>query len=108
MSATASLFSDAGLLAQAIADATDDAVFARDREGRYQYANPAMLAAIGRGAAQVLGRRDDEVVADAAAARRAMAQDRRVLDSAFSRDQPTRRRTGASWIPAKAATWSRR
>ena len=96
MSATASLFGDAGLLAQAIADATDDAVFAKDREGRYRYANPATLAAIGRAAAEVLGRRDDEVMADAAAARRAMAHDRSVLDSGEGKDfeHPVMQRDG--------------
>ncbi|MDB5956900.1 PAS domain-containing protein [Ramlibacter sp.] len=80
MTATPSLFTDAGLLARAIADATDDAIFAKDSEGRYQYANPAALAAIGRRAEDLLGRRDDEVQADAAFALRAMAQDRRVLE----------------------------
>ena len=89
MSATASLFSDAGLLAQAIADATDDAVFARDREGRYRYANPAMLAAIGRGAARCW---------DGATTRSWPMPRRRVAPW---------RRTGACWIPGRVATWSR-
>lgn len=77
----ASLFDHPGLLAKAIAEATDDVIFAKDLEGRYRFANPATLAAVGRGADEVLGRTDLEFDADPAAARRRMDSDRRVLQS---------------------------
>lgn len=72
-------FADPGLLAQAIAEATDDVIFAKDRQGRYQYANPATLAAMGRTLEEVIGRTDAECMADPAAARRVMENDRRVF-----------------------------
>lgn len=77
----ANLFSNAGLLATAIAQATDDAIFAKDLQGRYQFANPATLAAVGYSAEEVLGRTDLEFMEDKAAARRLMAADRAVLAS---------------------------
>jgi PAS domain S-box-containing protein len=79
--ATAStrLFQDAGLLARAIADASDDVIFAKDLEGRYQFANPATLAAVGRTADQVLGRTDADFMPDAEAARRVMRNDQAVI-----------------------------
>jgi PAS domain S-box-containing protein len=76
-----SLVADAALLANAIAEATDDVVFAKDVEGRYQYANPATLAVLGRPREQVLGRNDLELMPDAETARRLMANDARVLAS---------------------------
>lgn len=72
-------FADPGLLAQAIAEATDDVIFAKDRDGRYQYANPAMLAAVGRTLGEVLGRTDAECMPDAATARLVMENDAHVL-----------------------------
>jgi PAS domain S-box-containing protein len=75
----ASLFENPGLLAIAIAEATDDVIFAKDLEGRYRFANPATLAALGHSAEQVLGRTDLEVMADPQAARQVMENDRKVL-----------------------------
>ena len=77
----ASLFDHPGLLAKAIAEATDDVIFAKDAHGRYRFANPATLAAVGRSADEVLGRTDLEFDTDAIAARRRMESDRRVLES---------------------------
>ncbi|MGV3570843.1 MAG: PAS domain-containing protein [Ramlibacter sp.] len=74
-------FDDAGALARMIAEASDDVIFAKDLEGRYQFANPATLASLGRGLAEVLGRRDAEILADAAAAGRLADHDRMVLTS---------------------------
>jgi len=75
----APLFADPGLLATAIAQATDDVVFAKDVDSRYQFANPAMLAVVGRTAEQVLGRSDLEFMADPVLARRLMDNDRIVM-----------------------------
>jgi PAS domain S-box-containing protein len=77
----ASLIGDPGLLVRAIADATPDAVFAKDLQGRYLFANPAVLAAVGCPAEQVLGRTDLEFMQDAEAARRLMQNDRRVMET---------------------------
>jgi PAS domain S-box-containing protein len=77
----ASLFDHPGLLAKAIAEATDEVIFAKDAHGRYRFANPATLAAVGRSADEVLGRTDLEFDTDAIAARRRMESDRRVLES---------------------------
>jgi PAS domain S-box-containing protein len=68
-------------LLSAIALATDDVIFAKDMEGRYQFANPATLAAFGRDAADVLGHTDEEILQDKVAARRRMQTDRQVLAS---------------------------
>lgn len=81
MTAAASLFDHPGLLAIAIAEATDDVIFAKDLEGRYRFANPATLAALGHGAEQVLGHTDLEFMADPQAARQVMENDRQVLCS---------------------------
>ena len=67
----APLFADPGLLATAIAQATDDVVFAKDVDSRYQFANPAMLA--------VVGRTDLEFMADPVLARRLIENDRIVM-----------------------------
>jgi PAS domain S-box-containing protein len=77
----ASLFDHPGLLAKAIAEATDDVIFAKDLEGRYRFANPATLAIMGRREEEVLGRTDLEVMGDPVTARRLMENDRRVLAS---------------------------
>jgi PAS domain S-box-containing protein len=76
-----SLVADAGALATAIAEATDDVVFAKDLQGRYQFINPAALAVLGLARAQVIGRTDLDVMPDKVVARRLMANDARVFAS---------------------------
>ncbi len=71
----------AGLLADAIAQATDDVIFAKDLAGRYRFANPATLAVFGLPAERVLGHTDAQILDDQRAARRLMESDRRVLES---------------------------
>ncbi|HYC66463.1 MAG TPA: PAS domain-containing protein, partial [Reyranellaceae bacterium] len=68
----------------AIAQATDDVIFAKDLQSRYQFANPAALAALGRPLDEVIGRTDEEILADRAAAQRRMQTDQRVLSGAES------------------------
>ncbi|HEY8360722.1 MAG TPA: PAS domain-containing protein, partial [Ramlibacter sp.] len=72
-------FDDPGTLARMIAEATDDVIFAKDLQGRYQFANPATLAAMGRPLQEVLGHRDCDILTDAAAAQSMMEHDARVL-----------------------------
>jgi PAS domain S-box-containing protein len=82
-----SLFDDPALVVHAIADASDDVIFAKDLQGRYRFANPAMLAAVGRPAHEVIGRTDLEVHRDGRAARRLMANDRDILASGEVRER---------------------
>ncbi|HEX2547229.1 MAG TPA: PAS domain-containing protein [Ramlibacter sp.] len=84
MSATrvsSSLFGDPVLLARAIAEASDDVIFAKDRLGRYQFANPAMLAIVGCPLGEVIGRTDLEIMRGSDVARSLMENDRTVLRS---------------------------
>jgi PAS domain S-box-containing protein len=73
------LFGDPGLLARTIAEASDDAIFAKDLDGRYQFANPATLAVIGRRLEDVIGRTDADLLNHEETARRLMEDDRRLF-----------------------------
>ena len=64
-------------LIQAVADASDDAIFAKDRQGRYLLCNAAAARAIGRPVDQVLGQDDSVLFPNSAAT--IMANDRRVM-----------------------------
>ena len=68
-------------LLRAISDSSSDAIFAKDRQGRMTFANPATLALIGRPLDAVLGRTDAEVLIDQAAAEQVMQNDRRIMES---------------------------
>ena len=98
-------FADPGLLAHAIAEATDDVIFAKDLQSRYQYANPATLEALGRTLDEVIGRTDAECMADAAAAQRVMESDRRVFATGqvFESEQTLARPDGTvrQWLTRK-------
>jgi PAS domain S-box-containing protein len=54
---------------RALAECSPDVVFAKDREGRYQLANPAALRAFGHPAEEVLGRSDADLLDPESAAR---------------------------------------
>ena len=71
-------------LLSAIAEATDDVIFAKDLRSRYQFANRAALAALGRPLDEVIGRTDEEILEDKAAGRRRLESDRRVFAGADS------------------------
>ena len=58
----------------------DAHIYLKDREGRYLYANEKVLELYGRTAAEVIGRKDRELL-DSAVAERLMAIDKLVLDS---------------------------
>ena len=66
-----------GLL-RAVVEGTTDAVFVKDRDGRYMLANEAAARFIGRPAAEVLGRNDRELFG-ATDAERLVANDRAVM-----------------------------
>jgi two-component system cell cycle sensor histidine kinase/response regulator CckA len=67
-------------LLRAITDGTPDPVFLKDRGGRWLFANPGTLRAIGRTLAQVLGKTDLEIYDDRSLAEALMATDRRIME----------------------------
>ncbi len=68
-------------LLRAISENSSDVMFAKDRQGRMLFANPAALTLIGKSFADVTGKTDAEFLTDAEAAKRVMENDRRVLDT---------------------------
>jgi PAS domain S-box-containing protein len=68
---------------QAILDATDTIIYAKDLDGRYTLVNRAWTALTGLAEAEALGRRDDEVF-PAAAAAAFRAHDRAVVEAGRS------------------------
>jgi PAS domain S-box-containing protein len=73
-------------LLHAISDASPDVIFAKDREGRMRFANPAALALIGKPLAEVLGKTDAELLEDEEAARQVMENDRRIMERGVSEE----------------------
>ncbi|HEY1186719.1 MAG TPA: PAS domain S-box protein, partial [Gemmata sp.] len=67
-------------LLRAVADGTTDAVFVKDREGKYLLFNEVAARFVGKPAAEVLGK-DDTTLFDPAGARAVMERDRRVMAS---------------------------
>jgi PAS domain S-box-containing protein len=67
-------------LLRAVVDGTTDAVFVKDREGRYQLVNDSAARFIGLPAGEVLGR-DDRELFDSDEAERLMASDRAIMAS---------------------------
>ena len=67
-------------LLTAITEGTDDAIFAKDAEGRYLLMNTAACAMVGKPAAEILGR-DDTALFPPEQAARIMSIDRRVMAS---------------------------
>ncbi len=72
-------------LLRAITDASPDAIFAKDREGRWTFANPAALRELGRPAEEVLGRTDLEIQRDARSAGALMDHDREIMETGAAR-----------------------
>jgi len=58
-----------------------DPIYAKDTEGRFLYANPAVLEVIGKSAEEVLGRTDADWHSNAEQAATVMANDRRIMRS---------------------------
>jgi PAS domain S-box-containing protein len=67
-------------LLRAITDGITDPVFLKGRDGRWLFANPAVLRVIGKPLDQVLGRTDAEIYADRAMAEDLMRTDRRIME----------------------------
>lgn len=71
------------LLLGSIIENTSDAIFYKDRQGRYLLANSATLRAVGRGADEVIGKTDEEIFPGESAAI-IRGNDRQVLESGSS------------------------
>ena len=67
-------------LLRAIAETTPDLIFVKDRDSRMLLANPAMLAAIGKSEAAVIGMSDVELLGEATG-RRLVENDRRIMQA---------------------------
>ena len=65
---------------QAVIEATPDAIFVKDLDGRYVVVNEAFARFLGRRPAEIIGRRDVELYPDDTA-RQFIEDDRRVLES---------------------------
>src|SRR5262249_2709352 len=65
-------------LLRAVADGAPDAVFVKDRNGKYLLFNEAAARFVGKPVAEVLGN-DDTALFDTLGAQRVMAADRRVM-----------------------------
>jgi PAS domain S-box-containing protein len=69
---------------RAISNTSNDVMFAKDRQGRMRFANPATLALVGRTLGEVLGKTDAELLNDSAAAASVMYNDQLVMHSGES------------------------
>jgi PAS domain S-box-containing protein len=67
-------------LLHAVADGTTDAVFVKDRVGKYLLFNEAAARFVGKAVSEVIGQ-DDTALFDADGARQVMARDRHVMES---------------------------
>src|SRR5262245_11745630 len=65
---------------QAVIEATPDAIFVKDLDGRYVLVNEAMARFLGRPAAEIVGKRDLELYPEETA-RQFIADDQKVLAS---------------------------
>ena len=73
-------------LLRAVTDSTEDAVYVKDLESRWRFANPALLSIIGKPESEVLGRTDAEIYADPAVGEAILANDRLVLSLGVPQD----------------------
>jgi PAS domain S-box-containing protein len=77
---------DRTALLNAISDSTGDVIFAKDREGRMRFANPAALSLIGKPLDQVLGKTDAEFLQEKSSAAAVMENDRRIMQTGVAAD----------------------
>jgi PAS domain S-box-containing protein len=72
---------DSETLLRTFSDAIPDPIFFKDRDGKWLFANPAVLAVVGRAREQVIGRTDREIYDDPAVGDALMLTDRRIMES---------------------------
>src|SRR5206468_1918856 len=66
-------------LLRAVTEGTTDAVYVKDRDGRYLSVNPALARLVGRPADEVVGKTDTELL-HPESAQEVREQDRRVME----------------------------
>ncbi len=72
--------SESNALLRAVSDNTSDAIFVRDRSGRMIFANPAMLAVLGKDASEVIGHKSSEIYSNPEDAMKVDANDRHIME----------------------------
>lgn len=72
-------------LLRAIANSSPDSIFAKDRDGRWIFANAAALQIARKPAEEVLGKTDAEIMGDAGAASPLVTNDREVMEAGTAR-----------------------
>lgn len=77
----AAALSETHALLRAVSDNTPDAIYVKDVDGRYVFANPATLRMLGMPAGDVIGKTSVEIYADASDAERAATSDGEVMAS---------------------------
>jgi two-component system cell cycle sensor histidine kinase/response regulator CckA len=95
-------------LLRAVADSTPDAIFVKDRQGRYLLFNPAASRFVGLPVEDVLGR-DDSQLFDPIGAQFVMERDRQVMESGQSQtqeEQLTAAGVTRIYLATKAPYWN--
>jgi two-component system cell cycle sensor histidine kinase/response regulator CckA len=95
-------------LLRAVADSTPDAIFVKDRQGRYLLFNPAASRFVGLPVEDVLGR-DDSQLFDPIGAQLVMERDRQVMESGQSQtqeEQLTAAGVTRIYLATKAPYWN--
>ncbi len=68
-------------LLRAVGNCSPDPIYAKDTQGRFLFANPAVLAVIGRTAEEVIGRTDADWHHDSEQAAAVMANDQQIIET---------------------------
>ena len=95
------VFAQRTALLEAVIRSSQDAIFAKDLQGRMLLANPTTVAVIGKPAEQILGKTDFEFLDDKAQARQVMANDRRVVETG----EPMEAEESVSLADGTPAVW---
>jgi PAS domain S-box-containing protein len=77
---------ESSVLLRAISDTTEDVIYAKDRAGRLNFANPATLALIGKPLEEVIGKTYAELLNDPVAAAAVMTNDHRIMTTGVAED----------------------
>jgi PAS domain S-box-containing protein len=75
------VLSNAGRLLRSYADASIDAIYIKDRNSRWRFANPALERITGKPAAELLGKTDAEIYSNPEVGKAILENDKKVMDS---------------------------
>ena len=68
-------------LLKAVTDGSSDAIYVKDRQSRWLFANPALERIVGKSSAEVLGKTDIEIYSDHEIGKAILENDRRIMNS---------------------------